>query len=172
MNRVTVVCSECVLCTLDVMISAVVIAPCVVGFWRGTWEYMNYFPTRFPLWWTLFVSSALHLAFTLLRDGLIECFQTGGGVAYAVVSRCYIYVFAVCCAMQWRSTWQILEESVGYDLNALMLFTVPSTIILFVFKLFGNTLAPPYAIAVDFKPQDVFQFPTMFNIPVSRSSLI
>ncbi|XP_039283988.1 uncharacterized protein LOC111059918 isoform X3 [Nilaparvata lugens] len=163
-------CNDFVLTWMDVLLSTLVVGPCVVGFWRGTWEYMIHFENQFPVWWCLYVSTALHLTFTLIRGGLIERFKKGGTL-YSVVSRCYIYVFAVCCAMQWRSTWQILEYHIGFDVRLVLVFTVPSLILLLVFRIFGNTLAPPYVIATDFKAEDVFDFPTMFKVPASYAVL-
>lgn len=155
------------LAVLDVLLSSLVVGPCVVGFWRGTWEYMEAYRDQFPLWWTLWVSCALHFVFALLREALAEHFRRGG-LGYTLASRCYIYVFAVCCAMQWRSAWMILEEIVGFDTPNVLLCTIPSTVILLAFRLFGNTLAPPYCISIDFKVDDVFVFPTTFNISVSE----
>lgn len=155
---------------LDFLLSCVVVGPCVVGFWRGTWEYMEAYRESFPLWWTLWVSGALHFVFTLLRDELAEFFcrsSPPSGLRYTLASRCYIYVFAVCCAMQWRSTWMIMDECIRCD-DSLFVFTIPSILVLLAFRLFGNTLAPPYAIALDFKAEDVFVFPTMFNVSVSN----
>lgn len=156
------------LAILDILVSSLVIGPCVVGFWRGTWEFMEAHRDSFPLYWTLWVSSALHLVFALLRDVFADYFQRQKrGLQYTLVSRCYIYVFAVCCATQWRSTWMILEEWFGYDDHDVLLCTIPCTVILFAFRLFSNTLAPPFCIAIDSKAEDVFVFPTMFNVSVS-----
>ncbi|XP_054264663.1 uncharacterized protein LOC128987698 isoform X2 [Macrosteles quadrilineatus] len=158
------------LAVLDVLLSSLVVGPCVVGFWRGTWEFMEAYRESFPLWWTLWVSGALHLVFALLREAFVEYFQHTG-LKYTLASRCYIYVFAVCCAMQWRSTWALLEDCTACeDVPNLLLWTVPSTVVLFVFRLFGNTLAPPFCIALDFKAEDVFVFPTMFNISGTRET--
>ncbi|XP_046664319.1 uncharacterized protein LOC124357000 isoform X4 [Homalodisca vitripennis] len=158
------------LTVMDILLSSLVVGPCVVGFWRGTWEYMEAYRSAFPLWWTLWVSGALHLVFTLLRQEFAEQFRRGG-LRYIIISRCYIYVFSVSCAMQWRSTWMILEDCINcYDVRYILLVTVPSTLVLFAFRLFCNTLAPPYCIALDFKPEDVFMFPTMFNISGTRET--
>ncbi|XP_075224775.1 transmembrane protein fuseless isoform X4 [Lycorma delicatula] len=162
-------CSGWFLTIIDVLISNFVVGPCVVGFWRGAWEYMYHFPEQFPLWWSLYISTGLHFTFSLIRESLVERFKNGGTM-YVIVSRCYIYVFGVCCAMQWRSTWHLLEEFIGYDTRVVLMFTVPSLILLLVFRIFGNTLAPPYVIATDFKPDEVFDFPTMFSIPGSRDT--
>lgn len=158
------------LTVIDVLISFLVVAPCTVASWRGLWEYMEHEPENFPEWIYLIGASSFHFLFSLFRSELLDFsknLQKKSKFWYNMFSRVYIYLFLICCIVQWRCVWRLLDNYLGNDHITLISYTVPSLIVLYSFRLFKNVLAPPYYIEMDYNVEDVFNFGTLWSYPVS-----
>ncbi|KAI5710391.1 hypothetical protein M8J75_008275 [Diaphorina citri] len=158
------------LTVIDVLISFLVVAPCTVASWRGLWEYLEHKHEYFPEWIYFLGASFFHFMFSLFRSELLDFSKNllkKSKFLYNVFSRVYIYLFLICCIVQWRCIWNLLDTYLGRDHMTLIMYTVPSLIVLYSFRLFKNVLAPPYYIEMDYNVEDVFNFGTLWSYPVN-----
>ncbi|XP_065340615.1 uncharacterized protein fusl isoform X2 [Cloeon dipterum] len=153
---------------LDVLFSCLVVAPCVVGYWRGTWALAEHYITpqdqTLSAWISLCIGCASHLVFNFVQGLLQRHVGTWrSSVAWLLASRLYTAFFSFACVNCWRGVWQTLEHYTGSDLNALMITTTAAILALAVMRTLRNIAAPPFAIVIDARPA-YFQFPTMFRV--------
>lgn len=65
-KKLVLVSEEC-WSVADALVSSIVVAPLVVGSWRGLWCFMNVYPNFFPDLLTAFFGITLHTSFAILR---------------------------------------------------------------------------------------------------------
>jgi hypothetical protein len=158
--------------TLDLAVATVLVAPLVIGQWRGTWMLAEHY--RVP-WWACFLAGTLlHFLFALLKDILQEYFSrvrngsvTLSPVILFVVSRTYTWVFSVACISHWRGTWMMLDEHSGRQIGPVIAVSLVSLAILSTMKTLRNISTSPFSIDVD-GLEPGFTFPTMFRTSVSH----
>lgn len=153
-----------ILAVIDILISSFIVSPLVVSFWRGTWEYMNY-SQSFPAVWTLYISTVIIIAFTLLREPLYEKRNTG--FLGQIIARVYIYVFGVVGVTYWRAVFLLIDSYL--DWRGTVITAGASVLILAGISSLSTLLGPPFVLCFDHRQKDVFIFPTMFGREVSSS---
>jgi hypothetical protein len=165
------------LSVLDTLLSALVVSPAVVGYWRGTWMLMDHyvFPERqvYSWWVSISIGYLGHLLFTLVQAPMTRFFHPDQHrILYYVASRVYTATFAFVCVNSWRGAWKLMDHHMGHDIGSLLsitVITVISVIVLAATRTLRNISAPPFSIATD-DCEGYFQVPTMFKVSVSLKS--
>ncbi|XP_049868395.1 uncharacterized protein LOC126368436 isoform X1 [Pectinophora gossypiella] len=106
----------------DAVFSSFLVAPLVVGYWRGAWGVMEGHRELFPVAQSFFLGILVHVCFTLLRSHLLArsrgawSSQQGGAgrwVRERILSRVYTYVFSLANITHWRGGWGLLDAAVA-----------------------------------------------------------
>lgn len=108
----------------DSLVSIFVVAPLVVGAWRGTWNLINYYGEYFPLWSSLIASfSCILLLNYFRRDIHYEVIDKSKNtksfcktVKRFLITRIYHYFFQFCSIMSWRCLWEVVPQYWGEKL--------------------------------------------------------
>ncbi|KAK7790556.1 hypothetical protein R5R35_013072 [Gryllus longicercus] len=152
----------------DALLSACVVAPLVVGHWRGCWMLLELYGAS--AWGTFAGGGAAHAAVVLARDWLNRLSPGRGAGPYErlrflVARRLYTALFGLACIAHWHGGWAVLDAFprakpwvVGASGTALL-----------ATRTLRNTLAPPYVVIAD-HARCAFLFPTMFRVDRSRVS--
>lgn len=164
---------ELLLEILDASLSCVIVAPCVIAYWRGTWELMGIllFPQNLPL--SALMSFCIgfmgHFIFTITQTFFRRYIHPDKRrLTYYVISRCYTAIFGVVCVNMWRGSWILCDWLTSADsLIIITIVTVVSLMFLIATRTVRNLGAAPYTVAMDHKA-DYFDVDTMFKIPVSQ----
>jgi hypothetical protein len=156
---------------VDTLLSALLVSPAVVGYWRGTWMIMDHyvFPHQhiYSSWVSVAIGYLGHILFTLIQTPMTRCFHPDQHrLSYYVASRVYTVLFGFVCVNSWRGAWKLLDHHIGYDAVSLLGTTTVSVIALAAMKTLRNISAPPFSIAVDYC-DGYFMVPTMFRVSVS-----
>ncbi|KAG7306225.1 hypothetical protein JYU34_008828 [Plutella xylostella] len=101
----------------DAVFGSVVVAPCVVGVWRGAWGLMDRSPRAFPFAQSFLVGIVIHVCFALGRPYLLArsvgAWRRSGGAGRwlreRLLSRVYHYVFTLGCILHWRGGWGLFD---------------------------------------------------------------
>lgn len=165
------------LSTLDIIISIALVSPCVIGFWRGVWEYMDIYQKYFPNFSSFLIGSLFHIILILIGDLPTRMFikkKTIWTKIYnLVVTKIYIYIFAIICIVQWRGSWRMLDEYTGAQITptdfvkvegsgALFVVFAASFLVTVLLKSVCNCNGPPFIICVD-RIEETFLTPTRFK---------
>lgn len=158
--------------TLDVILSCFVVAPCVIAYWRGTWELIGVLllPQNVPLsaLCSFLIGGMGHLVFTLTQRHLIDNIHPDKHrLTYYVISRCYTFIFGIVCVNMWRGAWVLCDWLTSAS-SLIIICVVTSVAILFLIatRTLRNLAAAPYSVIMDHK-SDYFDVETMFKISVS-----
>ncbi|XP_069676343.1 uncharacterized protein fusl isoform X2 [Periplaneta americana] len=162
------------LSVLDTMLSALVVSPGVVGYWRGTWCVMDYyvFPQHpsYTAWVSIAIGFFGHMFFTLLQRQFTRYFHPDEHrLVYYVVSRVYTTIFGFVCVNSWRGAWKMLDHYTGLEVWSVTSTMVASAVILAAMRTLRNISAPPFSIVTD-NCEGYFQVPTMFRVSGSRET--
>ncbi|BFF95785.1 uncharacterized protein DMAD_13116 [Drosophila madeirensis] len=161
---------ELLLELLDMLLSCLVVAPCVIAYWRGTWELMGVmlFPSSLPLsaLSSFLIGGVGHFVFTITQNFFKEHIHPDKRrLTYYTVSRLYTAVFGIVCVNMWRGAWMLCDWLTSVD--SLIIVSVVTAIAL-IFMVATRTLrnlgAAPYTVTMDHKT-DYFDVGTMFKIP-------
>lgn len=163
---------ELLLELLDVLLSCLVVAPCVIAYWRGTWELMGVllFPSSLPL--SALASFAIgglgHFIFTITQSFFKDHIHPDKRrLTYYAISRLYTAVFGVVCVNMWRGAWMICDWLTSIDSLAIIsVVTLVALLFLVGTRTLRNLGAAPYTVTMDHK-SDYFEVDTMFKIPVN-----
>lgn len=157
---------------LDILISSFVIAPLVVGYWRGTWNMTLILvspndPVRAGITCTV-----LGLGGQVLFNYFQEFFKchlkpNKHRLLYYVTSRLYTYVFGLCCVFTWAGIWLLIAEYITLEPKRMAIMTAISVSCLCVLRGLRNIFGVPFYMALD-KPVDYFTVRTMYQKVVSR----
>uniref|UniRef100_A0A1B0D2S8 Uncharacterized protein n=1 Tax=Phlebotomus papatasi TaxID=29031 RepID=A0A1B0D2S8_PHLPP len=101
----------------DTLLSWFLISPLAIAHWRGTWDYMDQRPDKFPAWYCFILGGILHTAFALLREPLHDEFSPPSNgnkslkrtIRRIIVTKLYTYIFSVGSIMHWRGGWAMME---------------------------------------------------------------
>lgn len=157
------------LAALDVSFSCLVVAPAVVGYWRGTWNLGAMYIYSQDATLSHIISMAVgfvgHVALMLSADAFKRKFHPNKSrLAYYFWSRLYTYLYGVVSVNAWRGPWGLLEQAVGR--GGSMAPTWVSLVALAALRCLRNITAPPFSLVID-KPREYFDVPSMFRVPVS-----
>ncbi|XP_005189398.2 uncharacterized protein LOC101888447 [Musca domestica] len=155
--------------TLDVLLSCFVVAPCVIAYWRGTWELIGVliFPQNIPLsaLCSFLIGGIGHFVFTLTQRFFIDHIHPDKHrLTYYVISRCYTFVFGIVCVNMWRGSWVLCDWLTSAS-SLIIICIVTSVAVLFLIatRTVRNLGAAPYSVIMDHK-SDYFDVETMFKI--------
>lgn len=158
------------LAVLDTLFSCMVVAPAVVGYWRGTWELANMYvcPER-PLLSSLLsmgLGTVGHLTLMLSQGFLKKHLDPDRSrLNYYLWSRLYTVAYGVVSVNSWRGPWGLMEMLMGRGSSTAPLLV--SVVALMALRCLRNVTAPPFALALD-RPKEYFDVPSMFRISVSN----
>ncbi|XP_037927305.1 uncharacterized protein LOC119661872 [Teleopsis dalmanni] len=156
--------------TLDMLLSCLVVAPCVIAYWRGTWELMGVliFPNNVPLsaLCSFLIGGLGHLLFTLTQTFFKDHIHPDKRrLTYYVISRCYTAIFGIVCVNMWRGSWVLCDWLTSVDsLVIISVVTLVAMLFLIATRTVRNLGAAPYTVTMDHK-SDYFEVDTMFKIP-------
>ncbi|XP_013382206.1 uncharacterized protein LOC106152997 [Lingula anatina] len=151
----------------DCFLSALVIGPAVVCYWRGTWNLLDLylFPndTEKTGWISAAIGIFIPLIFSFCQFFIQKLVEGESKAVFVLMSRVYTYFFAFGCVSQWRGVWYLLDHYTGTTpWGAAGPLIVACGVMVFVRGLV-NTLAPPLVISMDF-PENYFTVTRRFNI--------
>lgn len=168
--------------TFDSVICILVINPCIIGVWRGTWELMEFsYHEYFPSWHSAALGIFIHIVFVILQNIFNDLIKntnispTARAIKVFLI-RLYVYAFAITCVMTWSSMWLILDEVLGVSKNKnnvvmkegsekLVFVTFGSLFILVLLRGVYNCLSSPFFVCFD-REDIIFKIPTRFKTKV------
>lgn len=159
------------ICSLDTLFSMTIVAPCVVVYWRGTWELSAHVLDPFGMLYSSIISLAVGLSgyfmLAIVQRPLARFLNPSvHRLSYFVVSRIYTFLFAFVSVNMWRGIWSMCDYFTGTDS---LIITSSLTSFTFVCLLgtrtLRNLLASPFALAGDHY-NGYFVVDTLFKIQV------
>lgn len=152
---------------LDILISSFIVAPLVVGYWRGTWNLSVLL---------IYPEDQLIAGYTCTIVGLCGQFLLNyfqGSLKYAldpnkhrlcyyIMSRLYTYVFGLCCVNTWAGYWVLIAEYITLNPTRMAILTVASIACLCAIRGLRNIFGVPFYMALD-SPSDYFTVRTMYQ---------
>ncbi|XP_066592247.1 uncharacterized protein fusl isoform X2 [Prorops nasuta] len=161
-----------ILSLLDTVFSAMVAAPAVVGYWRGTWGLSNIY---------IYPDDPIVSSLTSIVIGFVGLFSfnVSQGVlssllhpdkhrlSYYLASRLYTFVFGFCCVNAWRGSWMALDLFTELTGTTVLATTAVSLALLAGLRTLRNISAPPFSLNLD-SCSGYFQVPTMFRVDNTR----
>lgn len=160
-----------ILTILDTVFSAIVAAPAVVGYWRGTWGLNDVYvypnqPVLSSLASIIIGLTGL-FAFNVLQHGLDDILHPDKHrLSYYLGSRLYTSVFGFCCVSAWRGAWKALDIYTELTPSTVLATTTVSLLALGIMRGIRNISAPPFSLCLDSCP-GYFEVQTMFRVNVS-----
>ncbi|EFN79473.1 uncharacterized protein LOC105187771 [Harpegnathos saltator] len=161
-----------ILTILDTVFSALVAAPAVVGYWRGTWGLSDLYVYPDEPIFSSFASIAIGFAglfaFSVLQHGLDDALHPDKHrLSYYLGSRLYTGVFGFCCVNAWRGAWKGLDIYTDHTASTVFATTAVSLLALGIMRAIRNISAPPFALCLDSCP-GYFEVQTMFRVNNTR----
>ncbi|XP_030382855.1 uncharacterized protein LOC115630436 [Scaptodrosophila lebanonensis] len=163
-------CHERLLEVLDMLLSSLIVAPCVIAYWRGTWELMGVllFPSSLPLsaLCSFLIGGLGHFVFTITQNFFKDHIHPDKRrLTYYVISRLYTFCFGIVCVNMWRGAWVLCDWLTSVD-SLVIIAVVTSVALMFLIatRTVRNLGAAPYTVTMDHKT-DYFEVDTMFKIP-------
>ncbi|XP_042211615.1 uncharacterized protein LOC121859013 [Homarus americanus] len=161
-----------VLGLLDSFLSIFVIAPLVVGYWRGCWQLMDKFllpdNKQLSVVTSLTMGVVSGLLFCLLQRPLDTlCDHSRRPRLHLFVSRLYTSVYCVCCVNHWRGVWATWDLYTGISWQSGATSMGIGLLTLAITRGLKNILAPPFIVVTD-HPSGYFNVPTLFSAQKDR----
>ncbi|XP_067010130.2 uncharacterized protein fusl [Anabrus simplex] len=145
---------SCMLYFADSVFSACVVAPLVVGYWRGLWHLQDHY--RVSAWCAFVGGISIHCVLCLARSWLEV--HAGYTMWHPLAVRVYSILYSTACISHWRGGWAIIDS---YP-HSFTLITALSGVCLLASRTVRNVIAPPCVILLD-TPQQAYSFPTAFR---------
>lgn len=153
---------------IDISVSSAIIAPCVIAYWRGTWELMEIilFPQYTGI--SALISFALgcigHIFFTLCQNFLKSLFDPDKRrLTYYLASRFYTAIFGIICVNMWRGAWNLCDFLTSKtSLWVIITLTIIALFLLVAMRTSRNLTAAPFIVAIDNR-QLYFDISTFFK---------
>ncbi|XP_055919154.1 uncharacterized protein LOC129951158 [Eupeodes corollae] len=153
---------------IDISVSSVIVGPCVIAYWRGTWELMELilFPQNAGI--SALISFGLgvfgHIFFTLCQNSFKKSFDPDKRrLTYYLGSRGYTAIFGIICVNMWRGAWNLCDLFTSRtSLGVIVILTLIAICLLIVTKTSRNLTAAPFVVATD-QRQNYFDISTFFN---------
>lgn len=160
-----------ILTILDTIFSAFMVAPAVVGYWRGTWELSDFYV--YPDEPVLSTFASITIGFTglfvfnVLQHSLVDILHPDKHrLSYYLGSRLYTSVFGLCCVNAWRGIFNALDIYTEQTPGTIVATTAVSLLALGIMRAIRNLSAPPFALVLD-SCSGYFEVQTMFRVNVS-----
>ncbi|XP_046589537.1 uncharacterized protein LOC107227151 isoform X2 [Neodiprion lecontei] len=167
---------DCVLSFADYFFSTVIIAPMVIGHWRGYWTLMDMYFERFPAWGSILVGSIIQTILSVLKYYLDDSFakeipakSVCTRLGYRMLRTVYTCIFSTGCIMQWRGAWTIFIDFTAYEWIT-NCATVICLIVLMLLRCIRDLLSSPFTVGIDNR-EYTFKFTTRFNVNTRDWSL-
>ncbi|KAL0113482.1 hypothetical protein PUN28_012559 [Cardiocondyla obscurior] len=165
-----------ILTILDTIFSALVAAPAVVGYWRGTWELSDFYVYPNEPVFSSFASITIGFtglfAFSVVQHGLDDILHPDKHrLSYYLGSRFYTSLFGFCCVNAWRGAWKALDIYTDLTPGTVSATTVISLLALGILRAVRNVSAPPFSLVLDSCP-GYFEVQTMFRVNNTRDWLL
>jgi len=113
-------CRSLVLFILDNLLSALVIGPLVVFYWRGTWELLDVylFPDNKEAsgWTCTSVGNVGLLCIVYLQNPLARWLRVDNPLHWLLGFHLYTYVLGALNVCHWRGLWVLLDHYTGVSL--------------------------------------------------------
>lgn len=156
---------------IDYLYASLVVAPLVVGYWRGTWNLMAEYIYPSDLTTSLLVSLAIgivgHLMFNLFQASFRQHLNADKHrIAFYVGSRVYTFLYGVVCVNGWRGGWQLIDLYTTHNVLYVVLITLGCLFLLGCLKGVRNVMSAPFILVND-SQQEYFDVPTYFKLTVS-----
>lgn len=150
----------------DQIFSLIILAPAVVGYWRGTCNLLDIFlypENELISSWISFVIGIIgHLFFTIFQNSFKNFLNPEKSrILYYIGSRLYTIVFAFICVNSFRGVWQLLEFYTAYN-KQIIGFTILITVVSLGLLRGIRNIASPYFLVRDCY-RDYFEIPTRFK---------
>lgn len=160
---------------LDVIFSAVIAAPIIVAYWRGTWNLMIFVLFPDDQFWSAIGSCVIgtvgHFIFFFYQERFEHSFHPDKHrITFMIVSRIYTAVYGVICVNGWRGGWMLLDQYVPQSILVLSVIASVCSILLAFVKGLRNISSTPFAISTDHS-KDYFVVPTMFKTSVRKCEI-
>uniref|UniRef100_U5ESC6 Putative fuseless n=1 Tax=Corethrella appendiculata TaxID=1370023 RepID=U5ESC6_9DIPT len=157
---------------LDTFYGSLIIAPLVVGYWRGTWNlsgiYLYPSNQTISCIYSLSIGIIGHLFFTLFQNSFTHYFNPDKNrLIFYIISRLYTIIYGAICVNTWRGGWQLIDLYLSTNITITIVITFTCTILLALIKGIRNLAATPFVICCDTR-QDYFLIPTYFKKTGSR----
>ncbi|EFN66867.1 hypothetical protein EAG_04771 [Camponotus floridanus] len=161
-----------ILTILDTIFSALMIAPAVVGYWRGTWELSDFYVYPNEPVLSTFASIAIGFTglfvFNVLQHSLVDILHPDKHrLSYYLGSRLYTSVFGLCCVNAWRGIFNALDIYTEQTPGTIVATTAVSLLALGIMRAIRNLSAPPFALVLD-SCSGYFEVQTMFRVNNTR----
>ncbi|KMQ96684.1 hypothetical protein RF55_3016 [Lasius niger] len=161
-----------ILTILDTIFSAFMVAPAVVGYWRGTWELSDFYVYPNEPVFSSFASIAIGFiglfVFNVLQHTLNDILHPDKHrLSYYLGSRLYTSVFGLCCVNAWRGAWKALDIYTEQTPGTAVATIVVSLLALGIMRAIRNVSAPPFSLVLDSCP-GYFEVQTMFRVNIER----
>jgi uncharacterized membrane protein len=173
--------------TFDTVVSLIILTPCVVGFWRGAMGLMDIYYKYFPAWHSTLLGLSVHLLFSFTQEHVCDIVKKKSEnkrkkILKMIVSRMYIFVFALTSIVHWRGAWLLIDQYLKVEVSAtgsvmkkgsetLVYVTVGCFLVLIILRSLRNCISPPFVFFIDTK-NSIFIIPTRFKTKMSeRTSL-
>ncbi|EFX65689.1 hypothetical protein DAPPUDRAFT_65344 [Daphnia pulex] len=155
----------------DTVLSLCLVAPMVVGYWRGTWFLLDAYlypdDAAASCWISLLLGFGSLLLATWFQRQLQDYVTRQTPCIYFLLSRLYTVVLCFGCVNHWRGVWGTLDVYTGIGWTTALMSIVIGITGLIWLRAFRNIMAPPLVIIVD-DPEGYFTFPTMFRTIESK----
>lgn len=157
---------------LDYLVSSLIVAPLVVGYWKSTWQLVTIYIYPNSYLYTGIVSSVIGLGGQLCFTHFQETFRRNfhpskNRVTYYVFSRFYTYVYGFVCVNNWRGIWFLHWHYIFPNEANIKWVTMVALLLIVVLRGSRNIMASPFALQVD-QPRDYFAVRTMFQKVVRK----
>lgn len=161
---------EILLELIDTFFATIILAPLIVGYWRGTWDLMEVYLFRGEKPASQIASLVIgiigHLVFTIFQDAFKKNLNPDKHrLIYYVASRLYTYIYGIVCVNGWRGGWQLLDHYTTHNVTYVILITLACALILACIKSLRNITASPFVLVND-QSQEYFDVRTMFKLSV------
>lgn len=155
---------------LDTLISASIIAPLAIGFWRGVWASMDCYAELFPSWFCFMFGVVLHAAYAIFKHQFHNVYMKKWvelswrkRLPYRALRILYTYTFGVACIAHWRGGWIIIDNYLFTHTWITTSLTCSLLACLAILRSIRNLIATPLITIID-TPSCIFQFPTRYNM--------
>ncbi|XP_050089560.1 uncharacterized protein LOC126573456 isoform X1 [Anopheles aquasalis] len=157
---------------IDYLYASLVVAPLVVGYWRGTWNLMAEYIYPSDLRTSLLVSLAIgivgHLMFNLFQASFRQHLNADKHrIVFYVGSRGYTFLYGMVCVNGWRGGWQLIDLYTTHDVLYVVLITLGCLFLLGCLKGVRNVMSAPFVLVND-SQQEYFDVPTYFKLTGSK----
>lgn len=158
------------LTVLDSFISAFLVAPLVVCYWRSVWHLMEIYVYQEDELLSACISTVIgivgHIAFTLLQGFLENHFHPDKNrLLFYIFSRFYTVCYAFVCVNGWRGPWMLINKYTDNGHKTVLVTMCVAIVALGGMKTLRNVSAAPFALVTDYV-NGYFQVATMFQAKV------